>query len=348
MSKKVLIMAGGTGGHIFPALAIAKELTNQGANIEWLGGRNSMEESLVPKHGYQLHRVHTSGLRGKNLLTLLKAFFLLFLGLIETISIFLRFRPDRVVGMGGYVSGIGGMVAKIFFVPLIIHEQNTVPGTTNKMLGKFARQSLQAFDNTFDLSMNAVTVGNPILFTPKPKSIPKSVNNLLVLGGSLGAQKINETITRIKTPLNIWHQTGVKHLETVKLAYENNPNTNLCIEPFIENMAEAYAWADMVVCRSGAMTVSELVATKTIAILVPFPFAIDNHQTKNAQYLSDQDAAILLEDSLLDAETIEKHLRSLTTKKLKDMSSALESLQISSPEKMIVDYILMPNRSKRS
>jgi len=348
MSKKVLIMAGGTGGHIFPALAIAKELTNQGANIEWLGGRNSMEESLVPKHGYQLHRVHTSGLRGKNLLTLLKAFFLLFLGLIETISIFLRFRPDRVVGMGGYASGIGGMVAKIFFVPLIIHEQNTVPGTTNKMLGKFARQSLQAFDNTFDLSMNAVTVGNPILFTPKPKSIPESVNNLLVLGGSLGAQKINETITRIKTPLNIWHQTGVKHLETVKLAYENNPNTNLCIEPFIENMAEAYAWADVVVCRSGAMTVSELVETKTIAILVPFPFAIDNHQTKNAQYLSDQDAAILLEDSLLDAETIEKHLRSLTTKKLKDMSSALESLQISSPEKMIVDYILMPNRSKRS
>ncbi len=348
MSKKVLIMAGGTGGHIFPALAIAKELTNQGANIEWLGGRNSMEESLVPKHGYQLHCVHTSGLRGKNLLTLLKAFFLLCLGFFETISIFVRFRPDRVVGMGGYASGIGGMVAKIFFVPLIIHEQNTVPGTTNKMLGKFARQSLQAFDNTFDLSMNAVTVGNPILFTPKPKSIPESVNNLLVLGGSLGAQKINETITRIKTPLNIWHQTGVKHLETVKLAYENNPNTNLCIEPFIENMAEAYAWADVVVCRSGAMTVSELVATKTIAILVPFPFAIDNHQTKNAQYLSDQDAAILLEDSLLDAETIEKHLRSLTTKKLKDMSSALESLQISSPEKMIVDYILMPNRSKRS
>ena len=348
MSKKVLIMAGGTGGHIFPALAIAKELTNQGANIEWLGGRNSMEESLVPKHGYQLHRVHTSGLRGKNLLTLLKAFFLLCLGFFETISIFVRFRPDRVVGMGGYASGIGGIVAKIFFVPLIIHEQNTVPGTTNKMLGKFARQSLQAFDNTFDLSMNAVTVGNPILFTPKPKSIPESVNNLLVLGGSLGAQKINETITRIKTPLNIWHQTGVNHLETVKLAYENNPNTNLCIEPFIENMAEAYAWADVVVCRSGAMTVSELVATKSIAILVPFPFAIDNHQTKNAQYLSDQDAAILLEDSLLDAETIEKHLRSLTTKKLKDMSSALESLQISSPEKMIVDYILMPNRSKRS
>ena len=348
MSKKVLIMAGGTGGHIFPALAIAKELTNQGANIEWLGGRNSMEESLVPKHGYQLHRVHTSGLRGKNLLTLLKAFFLLCLGLIETISIFLRFRPDRVVGMGGYASGIGGMVAKIFFVPLIIHEQNTVPGTTNKMLGKFARQSLQAFDNTFDLSMNAVTVGNPILFTPKPKRTPESVNNLLVLGGSLGAQKINETITRIKTPLNIWHQTGVKHLETVKLAYEKNPNTNLCIEPFIENMAEAYAWADVVVCRSGAMTVSELVETKTIAILVPFPFAIDNHQTKNAQYLSDQDAAILLEDSLLDAETIEMYLRSLTSKKLKDMSSALESLQISSPEKMIVDYILMPNRSKRS
>ena len=348
MSRKVLIMAGGTGGHIFPALAIAKELTNQGANIEWLGGRNSMEGSLVPKHGYQLHCVHTSGLRGKNLLTLLKAFFLLCLGLIETIFVFLRFRPDRVVGMGGYASGIGGMVAKIFFVPLIIHEQNAIPGTTNKLLGKFAQQSLQAFDNTFDLSINAVTVGNPILFTPEPKNTPELVNNLLVLGGSLGAQKINETITSIKTPLNIWHQTGVKHLESVKLAYQNNPNTNLCIESFIENMAEAYAWADVVVCRSGAMTVSELVATKTIAILVPFPYAVDNHQTKNAQYLSDQGAGILLEESLLNAETIDMQLRSLTTNKLKDMTSALESLQIPSPEKTIVDYILIPNRSKSS
>jgi UDP-N-acetylglucosamine--N-acetylmuramyl-(pentapeptide) pyrophosphoryl-undecaprenol N-acetylglucosamine transferase len=250
--------------------------------------------------------------------------------------------------MGGYASGIGGMVAKIFFIPLIIHEQNAIPGTTNKLLGKFAQQSLQAFDNTFDLSINAVTVGNPILFTPEPKNTPELVNNLLVLGGSLGAQKINETITSIKTPLNIWHQTGVKHLESVKLAYQNNPNTNLCIESFIENMAEAYAWADVVVCRSGAMTVSELVATKTIAILVPFPYAVDNHQTKNAQYLSDQGAGILLEESLLNAEAIDMQLRSLTTNKLKDMTSALESLQIPSPEKMIVDYILIPNRSKSS
>ena len=348
MSNKVLIMAGGTGGHIFPALAIAKELAKQGADIEWLGGRNGMESSLVPKHGYQLHRVHTSGLRGKNLLTLLKAVFLLCLGLIETIFVFLRFRPDRVVGMGGYASGIGGMVAKIFFIPLIIHEQNTIPGTTNKLLGKFAQQSLQAFDNTFDLSINAVTVGNPILFTPEPKNTPELVNNLLVLGGSLGAQKINETIANIKTPLNIWHQTGVKHLESVKLAYKNNPNTNLCIEPFIENMAEAYAWADVVVCRAGAMTVSELVATKTIAILVPFPYAVDNHQTKNAQFLSDHGAGILLEESLLNTEALDMQLRSLNTNKLKDMTSALESLQIDCPEKTIVDYILIPNRSKSS
>ena len=331
MSKKVLIMAGGTGGHIFPALAIAKEMTDQGANIEWLGGRNSMEGSLVPKHGYRLHCVHTSGIRGKNLLTLLKAIFLLSLGLIETIIIFLRFRPDRVVGMGGHVSGIGGMIAKIFFIPLIVHEQNAILGTTNKLLGKFAKQSFQAFDNTFDLSINAVTVGNPILFTPKPKNTPELISNLLVLGGSLGSQKINETITKIKTPLNIWHQTGVKHLESVKHAYENSPHSNLCIEAFIENMAEAYAWADVVVCRSGAMTVSELVATKTIAILVPFPYAVDNHQTKNAQYLSEQDAGILLEESLLSAETIDMQLRSLTFDTLKDMTIALESIQTPSP-----------------
>jgi len=348
MSKKVLIMAGGTGGHIFPALAIAKELSHKGARIEWLGGRNSMEDSLVPKHGYQLHRIHTSGLRGKNPLTILKACFLLSLGLIETIFVFLKFRPDRVVGMGGYASGIGGIISKIFFVPLVIHEQNAIPGTTNKLLAKFAQQSFQAFDNTFDLSINAVTIGNPILFIPEIKKTPELVNNLLILGGSLGAQKINETITSIKTPLNIWHQTGIKHLDSVKLAYQNNLNTNLCIESFIEDMAEAYAWADVVVCRAGAMTVSELVATKTIAILVPFPYAIDNHQTKNAQYLSDQGAGILLEESFLNADVIDKQLRSLTTNKLKEMTNALESLQIPSPEKKIVDYILMPKRSKSS
>ena len=186
------------------------------------------------------------------------------------------------------------------------------------------------------------------MFTPEIKKTPELVNNLLILGGSLGAQKINETITSIKTPLNIWHQTGVKHLESVKLAYQNNPNTNLCIESFIENMAEAYAWADVVVCRAGAMTVSELVATKTIAILVPFPYAVDNHQTKNAQFLSDHGAGILLEESLLNTEALDMQLRSLNTNKLKDMTSALESLQIACPEKTIVDYILIPNRSKSS
>jgi len=348
MSKKVLIMAGGTGGHIFPALSIAKELNHQGAKIQWLGGRNSMENSLVPKHGYQLHRVHTSGLRGKNPLTILKACFLLILSLIETIFVFLKFRPDIVVGMGGYASGIGGIVAKIFFLPLFIHEQNTIPGTTNKILAKFAQQSFQAFDNTFDLSINAITIGNPILFTPKSKKTPELVNNLLILGGSLGSQKINKAVTNIKTPLNIWHQTGIKHLDSVKIAYQNNPNTNLCIESFIEDMAEAYAWADVVVCRAGAMTVSELVATKTIAILIPFPYAIDDHQTKNAKYLSDQGAGILLEESLLNVDVIDNELHSLTTNKLKEMTNALESLQIPSPEKKIVDYILMPKRSKSS
>ena len=339
MSKKILIMAGGTGGHIFPALAIAKELKARGAVIEWLGGRNGLEVTLVPKHGYHLNRVYSSGLRGKSPLTILKAVFLLSIGLIQTILVFIKFRPNRVIGMGGYASGIGGLVSKAFFTPLIIHEQNTIPGTTNKLLSKFANKSFQAFDHSFDKKVNAVTTGNPILFSPKPKKSPKLVQNLLVLGGSLGAKKINEAITKIKTPLNIWHQTGAKHISDVKVMYDNNIHLSLKVEAFIEDMSEAYAWADIVICRAGAMTVSELIATNTLAIIVPFPYAVDNHQTINAQYLSKNGAGILIEESIFNAELIDKEILSLNSEKLQEMTKNLELLSVPNPEMIIADYL---------
>ena len=297
MSKKILIMAGGTGGHIFPALAIAKELESKGAIVEWLGGKKGMESALVPNYGYRFNGVYTSGLRGKNPTALFKAIFLLSFGLIQTILIFIRFRPHKVIGMGGYASGVGGIVSKIFFTSLIIHEQNTIPGTTNKLLSRIAKKCFQAFDNTFHEDINAVTTGNPILFTPNSKSTPDSIKNILILGGSLGAKTINETIPTIKTPLNIWHQTGEKHLMEVKALYADSMQSDIKIEAFIDNMAEAYAWADLVISRAGAMTVSELIASKTIAILVPFPYAIDNHQTVNAEYLSKNEAGIIIQES---------------------------------------------------
>ena len=340
MSKKILIMAGGTGGHIFPALAIAKELETRGAEIEWLGGRNGLETILVPKHGFKLNRVHTSGLRGKNLITLLKAFFLLSIGLIQTILVFIKFRPHKVIGMGGYASGIGGIISKIFFTSLIIHEQNTIPGTTNKLLSKVAQKCFQAFDNTFHKDINAITTGNPILFTPNLKPTPDSVKNILILGGSLGAKKINLTIPTIKTPLNIWHQTGEKHLEEVEGLYAETIHSEVKIEAFIDNMAEAYAWADLVICRAGAMTVSELIASKTIAILVPFPYAIDNHQTINAELLSKNGAGIIIQEASFSGEIIDQELLKLDSIKLHEMTKKLELLSVPNPEAIIADYLL--------
>ena len=340
MSKKILIMAGGTGGHIFPALAIAKELKERGAVVEWLGGKNAMESRLVPRHGYKFHGVSSSGLRGKNLLVILKAFFLLGCGFFQTVIIFIKYRPNIVIGMGGYASGIGGLISKLFFVPLFIHEQNSVPGTTNRLLSRLASKCFQAFEDTFPESAGAITTGNPILFNPIPKNRPKSVKNLLVLGGSLGAKKINQTIPQIKTPLNIWHQTGENHLEEVRVLYKKSQHYGAKIEPFIENMAEAYAWADLVISRAGAMTISELIASNSLAILIPFPYAIDNHQKINAEILSKNEAGILLEEENLNPEAIDREIEALSKDKLHEMAKKLESLKVSTPEQQIADNLL--------
>ena len=340
MSKKILIMAGGTGGHIFPALSICNELKKRGAKVEWLGGNNSMESELVPEYGIKFHGVYTSGIRGKKIITLIKAIFLLAYGFIQTTFVFLRYRPNVVIGMGGYTSGIGGLMAKVFFVPLFIHEQNTIPGSTNKLLSKISTNCFQAFENSFDESLNAITTGNPILFEPINKKAPSEVRNLLILGGSLGAKAINETIPHISTSLNIWHQTGKIHFEEVAALYKNSHHSKAKIESFIENMAEAYAWADIVVCRAGAMTVSELIATKTIGILVPFPYAIDNHQTVNAEYLSKNEAGILIKESNFSSEIIDKEITQLNSEKINRMIKNIDLLKVQHPEQLIADYLL--------
>lgn len=344
MSDKILIMAGGTGGHIFPALAIATELKNRGANVQWLGTKLGMENTLVPKHGYQLHRVNSSGIRGKNTLTLFKAFFILILSFFQTLLVFIKVRPNQVIGMGGYASGIGGVIARMLFIPLTIHEQNTIPGTTNLILSRLARRTFQAFNNSFKAEVGAITVGNPLSFIAKPNKSPKSVENLLVLGGSLGAKKINETIAKITTPVNIWHQTGKRHLDSTKALYQDHSGVELKVEPFIESMSDAYEWADVVICRAGAMTVSELIATRSVAILVPFPYAVDDHQTSNAKYLTDVGAGILLEEKYLSEKAIDEILQSLDEAKFKAMSNTLETLKQHNPAKVIADYLLMPKR----
>jgi len=258
--------------------------------------------------------------------------------------VFIKVRPNQVIGMGGYASGIGGVVARMLFIPLAIHEQNTIPGTTNLILSRLARRTFQAFKGSFKPEVGAVTVGNPLLFVAKSKTPPKSVKNLLVLGGSLGAKKINETIAKITTPINIWHQTGKQHLNSTKALYQNHAGVELKVEAFIESMSEAYEWADVVICRAGAMTVSELIATKSIAILVPFPFAVDDHQTSNAKHLTDVGAGILIQENRLSEKSVDEILQSLDEAKLKAMSDKLETLQQPNPARAIADYLLIPKR----
>lgn len=335
--KTILIMAGGTGGHIFPALAIAEELEQRSVNVEWLGSNHGMENTLVPQHNIPLHAVSAVGLRGKNIIALIKAPFLLSLAFIQTVRVFAKVNPTAVLGMGGFASGIGGLVGWLLRVPLVIHEQNSVPGTTNKLLLKIATQTFQAFDDTFDRSSDVLTSGNPVAFKPKKKNTNNKKLNLLIVGGSLGAKPINDIITRLDIDINIWHQTGKQHLNAVKTQYNNK---NVKVVAFIDDMAKAYAWADIVLCRAGAMTVSELMIAAKPSILIPLPHAIDNHQFYNAKILSDNGAGILIEQKDLNLKSLEKTLLGIDATQIQQMSNNAKQLARPEAAKIISDYLL--------
>lgn len=332
--KAILIMAGGTGGHIFPALAIAKELGTRSVNIEWLGSKYGMENTLVPKHNIKLHNVSTVGLCGKNLSTLIQAPFLLSIALLQTFKVFLRLKPDVVLGMGGFASGIGGIVAWLLQIPLVIHEQNSIPGITNKSLSKLATQTFQAFDGTFS---SAITSGNPVLFKPKENSSDNEKLNLLIIGGSQGSKPINDIVSKLNIDINIWHQTGKQHLDTVRSQYSNK---NTKITAFIDDMAQAYAWADVVLCRSGAMTVSELMLSAKPSILIPLPHAIGNHQFYNAKILADNDAGTLIEQKDLTLGVLEKTLLKLNKTQIQKISENAKKLAKPDAAKVISDYLM--------
>ncbi len=324
-------MAGGTGGHIFPALAIANELKKHPVTIEWLGSKRGMENTIVPKHDIKLHRVNAVGLRGKSFINLIKAPFQLALATIEVIKVFSQVKPDIVLGMGGFASGIGGLVAWIYRKPLFIHEQNSIPGTTNKLLSKIATQNFQAFDNAFDRNINATTVGNPVAFHVKKSTTSNKKLNLLIIGGSLGSKPINDITTKLGININIWHQTGQLHLQKVKSQYNKK---SVKVTAFIDDMAKAYAWADVVLCRAGAMTISELMLSGTPSILIPLPHAIDNHQFYNAKILADKQAGILIEQKNLSVQALEQTLLGLDNEKLTEMSN--NALSLAKPNAAVV------------
>jgi UDP-N-acetylglucosamine--N-acetylmuramyl-(pentapeptide) pyrophosphoryl-undecaprenol N-acetylglucosamine transferase len=317
MTKRLLVMAGGTGGHVFPGLAVASELAAQNWEIHWMGTAGRMEAQIVPQAGYRISFIDIVGVRKNGLSTLLLAPFKITKAIMQAHKVIKQFKPHVVIGMGGFASGPGGVAAWLNGLPLILHEQNAVPGLTNKLLSRIAKKVLTGFDKTFPaqrLNQNDKYswVGNPVRREFAELAVKNSIDlplNLLVIGGSLGAQVLNVTVPlaleNIKQ-INVRHQTGAGNLATVQEAYKQQTIDPGCyqITEFIDDMPAAYAWSDLVVCRAGALTVAEVAAAGVTAIFVPLPYAVDDHQTKNAQTLVAVQAAHLLPQSELTAQTL--------------------------------------------
>ncbi|MDY6993827.1 MAG: undecaprenyldiphospho-muramoylpentapeptide beta-N-acetylglucosaminyltransferase [Pseudomonadota bacterium] len=328
LKRPIVLMAGGTGGHVFPALAIAEALQKQGFSVHWLGTQRGLEARVVPAAGIPIHYITISGLRGKGLFSLLSAPFKIALAIGQSIRVLRAQRPLAVVGMGGFVTGPGGIAAWLSRIPLVIHEQNAIAGLTNRWLGRIASQVLEAFAGTFPASYRAIHTGNPLRAAIMALSAERTVRHplhILVVGGSLGAQALNECIPQalqqVQQPISVWHQTGEAHIDIMQQAY-TQAIFPLRLEAFIDDMARAYAWADLVICRAGALTVSELAHAGRASILIPYPHAVDDHQTHNAEFLVAQGAALRIPQAQLNPEDLAHLLNTLQPKQLQAMSQA--------------------------
>jgi UDP-N-acetylglucosamine--N-acetylmuramyl-(pentapeptide) pyrophosphoryl-undecaprenol N-acetylglucosamine transferase len=354
----ILIMAAGTGGHVFPALSIAQKLQEKGVRTEWMGTKNGMENRLLKGTGITIHAVSAKGLKGKGVLRLLLAPLMLVVALIQSIKVIVRVKPNCVLGMGGFVSGPGGVAAKLMRKPLILHEQNAVPGFTNKILAMIADRVFEAFPNTFKVSGKVVHAGNPLRkeIVALAQSVSTKDNltrplRILVLGGSQGALAINETIPAVlaawsvESRPSVLHQTGDRTLSQTEDNYRScglELSENLKVVAFINDMAQAYAWADIVICRSGASTVSELAAVGLPAILVPYPYHSDQQQTHNANWLVQTGAAFLLEQCDLSVTALSQLLVGLeeNREELQRMSSAARSIAVCNADELIASYCM--------
>ena len=344
-SRPVLIMAGGTGGHIYPALAIADYLRARGIPLIWLGTRDGMETKIVPPRDYPFLTINVWGLRGKGIIHRLRTLVGIAAALCQSMRLFISYKPAVVLGMGGFASGPGGLAAWLMRIPLCIHEQNAVAGLTNRLLAPLANIIMQAFPNTFPVSRQAELTGNPVrqeistLAKPSQRFCDRdnSCLRVLIIGGSLGAKALNEMVPVALAELadeikfQVKHQTGARHLEITKNLYLKL-NIAAELRAFIEDMATVYAWADLVLCRAGAMTVAELAAVGVAAILIPYPHAVDDHQTANARYLSDNGAAILMPQAELGERKLAQLLRELHRDRTKLLHMAKKSRQLAQPK----------------
>jgi UDP-N-acetylglucosamine--N-acetylmuramyl-(pentapeptide) pyrophosphoryl-undecaprenol N-acetylglucosamine transferase len=316
-------MAGGTGGHVFPALALARELRARSWDVVWLGTPRGMEARLVPADKIPIEWLSVGGLRGKSLRSWLSAPLTLLRALLQAVAVIRRRRPVIVVGLGGFVAGPGGVAAWLLRRPLLIHEQNAIAGTTNRCLARLARRVLTAFPGSFAPAIGAQVVGNPvrreIAELPPPAqrfALRQGPTRVLVVGGSQGATRLNALVPFALAraagtqAFEVQHQSGERWIEAARRTY-SEAGMSARLQPFIEDMAAAYAWADLVICRAGALTVSELAAAGVGAILVPFAAATDDHQTRNAAFLVDDGAAVMIAERDLSAERLASELMRL-------------------------------------
>jgi UDP-N-acetylglucosamine--N-acetylmuramyl-(pentapeptide) pyrophosphoryl-undecaprenol N-acetylglucosamine transferase len=340
MNAPVLIMAGGTGGHIFPGLAVAQELRSRDIPVLWLGSAGGLETRLVPQAGVPMHTLAISGVRGKGALTWLMAPLYILRAVIAAWKLLRRERPRSALALGGFAAGPGGIAAWLARVPLIVHEQNSIPGVTNRILSRLSKAALCGFSGALP---RAEWVGNPVrreiaALPPPAERFAERMGpaRVLVLGGSQGARALNERLPQALAMLptvqrpEIRHQCGAKLLEAARAAYAN-AGIDARVEPFIDDMAAAYAWADLVVCRAGALTLAELAAGGVGAVLVPFPFAVDDHQTANARAWVDAGAAVLLPESTADAVQLAALLAELLADRTRLLAMARAARTLAKP-----------------
>lgn len=336
-TSHLMVMAGGTGGHVFPALAVAKEMQAEGAQITWLGTRRGIESRVIPENDIAIEWVSVEGLRGNGMFGWLLAPFTLLRALWQSMSAIRRTQPDCILGMGGFVAGPGGVAARILRKPLVVHEQNAVAGLTNRYLAKIASRVLTGFPNVAGLNQAAKWVGNPVRKSIRPNAVEHSGINILVIGGSQGAHSFNEKLPALfaqlnlaeqgSEPISLWHQTGRDRAEKVTQAYQASA-VSADVSEFIEDMTAAYQWADLLICRAGAMTIAECCAAGLPSLLIPYPFSAGDHQLKNAEALVNIGAAKLLSNEQLDEPIMLTTLTALLADKaaLRAMGSKAHSL----------------------
>ncbi|KZX66561.1 UDP-N-acetylglucosamine--N-acetylmuramyl-(pentapeptide) pyrophosphoryl-undecaprenol N-acetylglucosamine transferase [Vibrio sp. HI00D65] len=327
-NKKLLVMAGGTGGHVFPGLAVAKKLQQQGWEIRWLGTADRMEADLVPKHGIEIDFIKVKGLRGQGISKLIKAPFQIINAILQAKQHIKAWQPDVVLGMGGYVSGPGGIAAWLSGIPVVLHEQNAVAGLTNQWLSKIAKKVFQAFPGAFP---TAEVVGNPVredvvaLAEPEQRMAERDGDiRILVMGGSQGAKILNDTLpvamAQLGEGFTVMHQAGKNNQQQVIEQYKSHSVDNVQVTEFIDDVAQAYEWADLLVCRSGALTVSEVSAAGVGSIFVPFMHK-DRQQALNADHLVECGAALMIEQPQLTAEKLANTIAELDRNELKMMAT---------------------------